>query len=146
MNVQDKTGFVAGLFVLASCFLVAGGISLYENVDFWLHGEKATMELAGRDKEVVQYSDVLSIRTLDVRYVSDVADVVVPQKSVPVDIATRLAAGERIPITYMTNNPNRVFYQYQRPSSPWLWLIVGAIALGIAIYALKLRKREMVEP
>ena len=145
MNVQDKTGFVAGLFVLALSCLVAGGIGLYENVDFWLHGQKATMELADPDKEIVQYSDVLSTRTLDVRYVSDVGDVVVPQKTVPVDVATRLAAGEKIPVTYMTNNPKRVFYQYQRPSSPWLWLIVGAIALGVAIYALRLRRRELVE-
>jgi len=143
--MQSKTGFVAGLFVLALCFLLAGGISLYENIDFWLHGQKATMELADPDKEVVQYSDVLSTRALDVRYVSDVGDVVVPQKPVPVDVATRLAAGERIPLTYMTNNPSRVFYQYQRPSSPWVWLIVGAIALGVAIYALRLRKREIVE-
>ncbi len=146
MNIQDKTGFVAGLFVLALCFLLAGGISLYENVDFWLNGQEATMELADPDKKVVQYSDVLSTRTIAVRYVSDAGDVVVPQKPVPVDVATRLAAGERIPVTYMTNNPNRVFYQHQRPSSPWAWLIVGAIALGVAIYALRLRKREVVEP
>jgi hypothetical protein len=145
MNSQDKTGIVASLFVLALCFLVVGGISVYENFDFWLHGEKATMELADPDKEVVQYFDVLSIRTLDVRYVSDAADLVVTQKTVPVDVATRLAAGDRIPITYMTNNPGRVFYQNQRPPSPWLWLIVGAATLAAAIYALKLRKREMVE-
>lgn len=145
MNVQDKTGFVAGLFVFALCFLVAGGISLYENIDFWLHAEKATMELADPDKEVVQYSDVLSTRTLDVRYVSGAVNVVVPQKPVPVDVAERLAAGERIPVTYLTNNPNRVFYRHQRPSSPWLWLIIGAIALGVAIYAVKLQKREMVD-
>jgi hypothetical protein len=144
--MQSKTGFVAGLFVLALSFLLAGGIGLYENVDFWLHGQKATMELAEPDRKVVQYSDVLSTRALDVKYVSDAGDVVVAQKPVPVDVATRLTAGERIPITYMTNNPNRVFYQYQRPSSPWVWLIVGAIALGVAVYALRLRKRGMVEP
>ena len=143
--MQSKNQFVAGLFVFAFCSLLVGGIGLYENVDFWLHGEKATMELADPDKEVVQYSDVLSTRTLDVRYVSDTADLVVPQKPVPLDVATRLAAGERIPVTYMTNNPNRVFYQHQRPSSPWLWLIVGAIVLGVAIYALRLRKREVAD-
>ena len=140
--MQSKNGFVASLFVFALCALVAGGISLYKNIDFWLHGQEATMELADPDEELVQYSDVLGIRTLDVRYVSDTGDLVLPQKTVSKAIADRLAAGAKIPVTYMTNNPNKVFYQYQRPPSPWVWLVVGVIALAVAIYALKLRKRE----
>lgn len=143
--MQGKTGFIAGLFVLAFSLLLAGGIGLFQNIDFWLHGQEATMELADPEKELVQYSDALSTRTVDVRYVSDVGDVIVSQKPVSHDVARRLAAGERIPITYMTNNPKRVFYQYQSPSSPWVWLIVGTVALAVAFYALRLRKREMAE-
>ena len=140
--MQSKTEFIAGLFVLALCALVGGGISLYENVDFWLNGQAATMELTDPDKEVVAYQDVLSTRTLDVTYVSDAGRVDMPQKAVPNDVAERLVAGEKISITYMTNNPNRIYYRYQRPSQPWVWLIVGFAVLGTAIYALRLRKRE----
>lgn len=143
--MQSKNSFVAGLFVLALCALVAGGISLYENIDFWLNGQAATMELTDADKKVVQYSDVLSTRNLDVTYMSEAGRVDVPQKAVPKEVAERLVAGEKIPVTYMTNNPNRIFYQYQRPSNPWVWLIVGFAALGTAIYALRLRKRELGE-
>ena len=143
--MQSKNSFVAGLFVLALCALVAGGISLYENIDFWLNGQAATMELTDPDKKVVQYSDVLSTRILDVTYMSEAGRVDVPQKAVPKEVAERLVAGEKIPVTYMTNNPNRIFYQYQRPSNPWVWLIVGFAALGTAIYALRLRKRELGE-
>ena len=143
--MQSKNSFVAGLFVLALCALVAGGISLYENIDFWLNGQAATMELTDADKKVVQYSDVLSTRNLDVTYMSEAGRVDVPQKAVPKEVAERLVAGEKIPVTYMTNNPNRIFYQYQRPSKPWVWLIVGFAALGTAIYALRLRKRELGE-
>lgn len=143
--MQSKNSFVAGLFVLALCALVAGGISLYENIDFWLNGQAATMELTDPDKKVVQYSDVLSTRNLDVTYMSEAGRVDVPQKAVPKEVAERLVAGEKIPVTYMTNNPNRIFYQYQRPSNPWVWLIVGFAALGTAIYALRLRKRELGE-
>ena len=140
--MQSKNSFVAGLFVLAICALLAGGIDLYKNIDVWLHGEKATMELADPNQKIVPFSDVLSTRTLDVRYVSDAGSVVVPQKVVPKDVADKLSGGEKIPITFLTNNPKRVFYQYQRPPNPWVWLVVGFVMLAIAIYALKLRKRE----
>ena len=140
--MQSKTEFIAGLFVLALCALVGGGISLYENVDFWLNGQAATMELTDPDKKVVAYQDVLSARTLDVTYVSDAGRLDMPQKAVSNDVAERLVAGEKIPVTYMTNNPNRIYYRYQRPSQPWVWLIVGFVILATAIYALRLRKRE----
>lgn len=140
--MQSRKEFVAGLFVLALCGLVAGGISLYQNIDFWLNSQVATMELTDPDKEVVSYSDVLSTRTLNVSYVSEAGRVDMPQKAVPNEVAERLVAGEKIPITYMANNPNRIFYQYQRPSKPWVWLIVGFAALATAIYALRLMKRE----
>lgn len=140
--MQSKSGFVAGLFVLALCAFFGGGISLYKNVDFWLHAQSATMELTDPDKKVVSYSDVLSTRTLDVTYVSDAGEVVVPQKVVSDKVAERLVAGERISITYLTNNPKRVFYQNQRPAKPWILLVVGFAALATAIYALRLLKRE----
>lgn len=143
--MQSKTEFIAGLFVLALCALVGGGISLYENIDFWRNGQVATMELTDPDKEIVSYTDVLSTRTLDVTYVSEAGRVDMPQKAVSNDVAERLVAGEKIPLTYMTNNPNRIYYRYQRPSTPWVWLVVGFAALATAIYALRLRKREVEE-
>ncbi len=143
--MQSKNSFIAGLFVLALCALFVGGIDLFKNIDFRLHSQKATMALADPSRKVVQYSDALSTRTLEVVYVSDAGEVVVPQKVVSNNIAEILVAGESIPITYLTNNPNRVFYQYQRPPNPWIWLVVGIVALAIAIYALRLRKREIAE-
>jgi len=140
--MQSRNGFVASLFVFALCALAAGGISLYQNIDFWLNGQVATMELTDPDKKVVSYEDVLSARTLDVTYVSEAGAVDMPQKAIPNDVAERLVAGEKIPITYMTNNPNRIFYQYQRPSRPWIWLAVGFVALATAIYALRKLKRS----
>lgn len=140
--MQSKNSFVAGLFVMALCgFVVAAG-DVYKVVDFRLHSQQATMELADPDKKVVMYEDVLNTRTLDVRYVSSEADVIVPQKVVSTEIMNRLVAGEKISITYMTNNHKRVFYNRQRPQMPWGWLIVGVISLATAIFALKLYKRE----
>lgn len=140
--MQSKNSFVAGLFVMALCGFVAGGIGLYQHVDYRLHAQQADMMLADPDQKVIQLDDVMSYRTLDVRYVSEAGEVVVPQKSVPKDMADRLAGGDRIAITYLTNNPKRVFYYGQRPPIPWGWLMMGVIALLVAMYALKLRKRE----
>ena len=143
--MQSKNGFVAGLFVFALCALTIGGIDLYGNIDVRLHSQQATMELADPDKEVVQYTDVLNTRTLDVKYVSGEGEVIVPQKVVSKENAERLVAGDNIPIMYLTNNHQRVLYQNHQLPNPWVWLVVGLSALATAIYALKLRKRELRE-
>lgn len=143
--MQSKNGFVAGLFVFAFCALLVGGMNLYKNVDFWLHSQDATMELADPNKKIVRYSDVLSTRPLDVKYVSEAGEVIVPQKPVSHEIVEKLVAGEKIPITYLTNDPRRTFNRYQRPPSPWAWLAVGLVTLAVAFYALRLRKREAGE-
>lgn len=140
--MQSRRSFVAGLFVIALCAFTIGGIDLYGNIDVQRNGQQAMMELANPDQEVTSYSDVLSVRTLDVKYVSGAGEVVVPQKAVPVEIEERLLAGEQIPITYMTNNRQRILYENHQLPNPWLWLGIGLIAFAVAIYALRLYKRE----
>lgn len=143
--MQSKNSFVAGLFVVALCALTVGGINLYDNIDVWLHGQQATMELADPNKKVVPYADVLNTRTLDVKYISNEGEVIVPRKVISEEIAKRLVAGDKIPVTYLTNNHKRVLYQNYQLPNPWVWLVVGIIALAIAIYALRLHKRELGE-
>ena len=137
-----KLMFVASMWVLALCGLVAGGLALYEHVDVRLNGQAATMELAYPDKKIVEYGDSLNMRVLDVRYVDESGDIVVPNKILDNAIADRLIAGEKIPVTYMTNNTKRVLYSNYRGPNPWPWLIVGLVALATAIYATRLFKRE----
>ncbi len=134
--------FVAGMWVMALCGFTAGGLALYQHVDIWLHGQQASMELAYPDRKIVQYGDTLNFRTLDVRYVHDSGDVVVPNKILDEPVAERLIAGEKIPVTYLTNNPKRVLYSNYQLPNPWIWLIVGLAALATAIYATRLFKRE----
>ena len=134
--------FVAAMWVMALVGFAAGGLALYQHVDVWLHGQPATMELADPEKKIVEYGDALNFRTLDVRYVHDTGDLVVPNKILDHTIADRLIAGEKIPVTYLTNNPKRVLYSNHRLPNPWIWLIVGVAALIAAIYATRLFKRE----
>ena len=140
--MQSKTQFVAGLFVLALCGFVVGGIDVYKVIEFQMNSQSATMQLADPEKEVVAFTDSLSSRTLDVVYVSDAGNVVVPRKFVPDEIAERIISGKGVSIRYLANRPERFFYYGQQPQIPWGWLIVGFIASAFAIYALRLRKRE----
>lgn len=140
--MQSKTSFIAGLFVLALCAFTAGSISLYEYFDVRGHSQQATMELANPDKDVALYDDVLDSRTLDVKYISSAGEVVVLQKLVSLADAERLASGEKIPVTYLTNNPKRTLSPYHQPGIPWVWFIVGLLAFGTAIFALRLHKRD----
>ena len=130
---------------MAMCGFVVGGIDLFKVIEFQQYSQSATMQLADPEKKAVTFNDSLSSRTLDVVYVSDAGNVVVPRKFVTNEIAERVIAGEGISITYLENRPERVFYYGQQPKVPWGWLIVGIIALATAIYALRLRKREVSE-
>ena len=140
--MPGKNTFVAGLFVFALCAFTIAGIELYQRFDIKQHSQPATMALADPDQKVVLYDDAIRTRTLDVRYSSDAGEVIVRQKAVPEEVTRRLAAGESIPVTYLTNNHHRVFYRVPDPPVPWAWLIVGVVTLATAIFALKLRKRE----
>ena len=140
--MHNRNEFVAGLFVLSLCGFVAGGIGLARYVDYRLNARPAMMQLANPDEDVLLYEDDWGARTLDVRYVSAAGEVVVPNKLVSLDVARKLADGQQLPITYMRNNPARIYYPYERPPNPWPWLILGVVVLPVAFYALKLRKRE----
>ena len=140
--MQSKNSFVAGLFVFAIVGFVGGGIETYEHIDYRMNAQSAQMSLADTNQRIVEFDDVLSVRTIDVKYVSEAGEVVVRQKVVPNDVFDRLVAGESIRIVYLRNNTNRVFYHDRRPPIPWGWFVFGVISLIVAMYALKLRKRE----
>lgn len=141
--MQRKTEFIAGLFVLALCGFVAGGIGVFKVIEFQQYGQSATMQLADPDQKIVSYADSVNIRTFDVVYTGNSEDVLVPRKVVPNQIAERLMTGEGVAVTFLENRPERVFYYGQRPQMPWGWLIVGVVALAFAVFALRLRKREV---
>ena len=140
--MQSKNQFVAGLFVFAIVGFVGGGIETYEHIDYRLNAQAAQMSLADPNQRIIEFDDALSVRTIDVKYASEAGEVIVRQKVVPNDIFDRLAAGDSVRIVYLQNNTNRVFYHDQRPPIPWAWFVFGFVSLIVAMYALKLRKRE----
>ena len=134
--------FIAMLFCMAASTLLLGAIALYEDIDFRLHSQRATMELADPTKKITVPTGGYDVHLIDVRYVSPTANVVVPNKRVGGDVARALAAGGKVPITYFTNNHQHVAYPGDERSSPWGWLALGLGLMATFVYAVKLRRRE----
>jgi hypothetical protein len=127
------------LFCTGAGAFLAGGIQLYENLDFRYHAVPARMELADKSKPITIPTGGYDVHMLDVKYISATNELLVPQKRLSGDNARRLANGEQIPITYYKGTPQTVMYQYDEQPSPWVWLIAGVVLLATFVFSLKLR-------
>jgi hypothetical protein len=137
-----KIIFIAMLFCASAACLVIGGIALYENIDYRLHSQRATMELADPSKKITISTGGYDVHLIDVRYVSPVGNLVFPRKRLSGEIARQVASGAKVPVTYLTNNPQHAdFTEVERPN-PWGWLALGLVFLATFVYALKLIRRE----
>lgn len=134
--------FIAMLFCMAAAALLVGGIALYENVDFRLHGRQATMELADPARRITIPTGGYDVHLLDVRYVTQSGTVTVPQKQLVGDVARAIASGGKVAVSYYTNDPQRVRYPGDELPAPWGWLLLSAIFGATFVYAVKLRRLE----
>lgn len=134
--------FIITLFCVGVGALLSGGARLYENLEYRYNGRVAVMQLADPGKTVYVQPGGYDTHLLDVRYVGPDGEVVVRQKSLGGDKARRLAAGGRIPVTYLKHRPNQVLYEFEDPPNPWGLLVAGGVLLALALYALKLMRRE----
>jgi hypothetical protein len=138
--------FIGFLFCAGAAGLLVGGINLYERIDLSLNGRSAVMQLADPAKKIsLGAPGGVDVYPLDVKYSGPDGEVVVEQKWLSRDRATKLANGEKIPVTYLKNNPKRTYYAGEKPDSPWGWLIVGVLALFTFFYAWKLKRRQAEE-
>lgn len=133
------------LFCMGASALLGAAIGVYENIDFVLHGRQATMELADPTKKLVLSTGGPDIHLVDIRYVSAKGPLVVPNKRLGYDMAARLANGEKIPVFYLENNPQKYLLSRDELPSPWLWLIIGVAAMAAFRYAVVLFRRETLE-
>ena len=135
--------FIGFLFCAGLAGLFLGGGAAYERADLHFNGRVATMQLADPSKKVtLPAPGGVDIVALDIRYSGPDGDVVVPQKWVSHDVAKKLVNGEKIPVTYLRNNHNRVFYAGERPDSPWGWLALGIFAMATFLYAWRLKRQD----
>ena len=137
-----KIIFIDMLFCASAASLLVGGVALYKNIDCRLHSQRATMELADPGKKISIPSRGFDVHLGDVRYVSPAGSLLFPQKRLTGEIARQLGSGAKIPVTYLTNNPQHAeFTQVERPN-PWGSLAAGLVLFGTFAYALRLIRRE----
>ncbi len=138
-----KVILVATLYCMALASLLVGGIATYERIDHSLHSRRATMELADPGREITLRASIYDEHLLDVRYASPEGDLLIPRKRLDGDVARKLVSGAKVPITYLTNNPQHVDFAPEEGPNAWGWLALGAALLAIARYARKLLHREL---
>lgn len=140
--MRNPIVFITLLFCMAAASLLPGAMALWERVDYWSNGRAAVMVLADPSRKPIIPTGGPDIHSVNVRYVGADGEIAVPEKLLDGATARRLAAGERIPITYLKGNVRRVYFQYDEPANPWGWLIVGLGLLALGTYAVKLYRRE----
>ena len=127
---------------MAAGALFGGSMALYENLIFRFNGRAAVMELADSNKQITLPVGGYDVHFLNVKYVGPLGEVLVPQKRLQGDVARKIASGEKVPVTYLKNEPQRVMFASDELPNPWWWLSVGLALSATFIYALKLMRSE----
>ncbi len=139
---MGKYTFIAMLFILSGTGLMMGGMALYENAMFRFKGRDAEMVATDPPKWLIARDGSYQFRTVNVKYVGPAGEIAVPAKYVSGDEVRRMAQGERIPVRYIESDPRRARVDGEKGDNPWGWLMLGAAALALALYARRLLYRE----
>jgi hypothetical protein len=131
--------FKAMLFCSGAGALLAGGIQLYENLDFKYNAVLANMERADKIKAVSIPTGGYDVHFFDVKYISATNELFVSQKRLSGDNARKIANGEQIAITYHAGSPQTVKYAYDDQPNPWGWLIAGIVLMATFVFSIKLK-------
>ena len=137
-------GGVVMLFAMGVLALLVGGVSLAERVQWWAGGHDAVMVL--EDPSLPPRGLVpggYDIHEVNVKYLGADGSVVhVPQKRMSLAMAQRLVGGARIPVRYLSKDPDRALVDGAQTDNPYGWLVVGLLLTGTGVFAYRLYRRE----
>ena len=140
--MRNKIAYVAMLFVGAGACLLIAAIPIYEIYGFWSDGAEGEMVSSDPTIKKAAKYNIKGPLYANVTYVTASGPIEVANKHIRGGDIKRLSAGGRVPIKFLKSNPHRVLYDGREISVPWAWLVVGAVLLVVALYALQLLKRE----
>lgn len=134
--------FVALLYIMAFVGWMIGGGELFEKLRFEM--DEATAVMTSADPRIAQALKYNPKDTamVDVVFTTDEGQVPVSRFGVrPRDLKT-LAAGNGVTLRFRRSNPRDVLYGQDEKPLGLVWLAIGAIATGLAIYAHRLLRRQ----
>jgi hypothetical protein len=137
-----KIPFVAFLYLFGLIGLFLGGGEIVQKIRFELGSESAVMTSTDPVlARTVKYNPTGSVRA-DVEYETSHGTVPVHDVYLSADKVHKLAQGEGIPLRYMKSNPYWTLGKWEELPSGIGWLAFGVIALGTAVFAHRLLRRE----
>ncbi len=140
---MDRIVFVAMLVVAAGCCFVVGAIDLVTRVEFATGGERGVMRSSDPVIQRAVKHGVVGPLVATVEYWASHRTVVVHGKYLAPHLVKRLGAGEAIPVTFLTNDPNRVQFDGEAPPVPWGWWVMAVLLAATSVYAHRLLRREV---
>lgn len=140
---MGKVTFVAMMYLMGLCGLFIGGTELFQKVQFSLAAEHGVMK--GSDSAVLKAAKFApgdSVRA-DVVYETATGLIAVKGKFLTGKLVQILARGEAVQLRFLKSDPHRVLYEGDELPLGLGWLIVGAVAFGVAVFAHRLLRREV---
>jgi hypothetical protein len=139
---MSKFTFVAFLYIFAVTGLFVGVGELFSKVWFELNAEKAIMKSTDPVlARTVKYNPTGGARA-DVDFETSHGTVPVRGLDLSAERVHRLVAGEGIRLRYMKSDPHRYLEEREELPNGIGWLVVGAVASGVALFAHRLLRRE----
>lgn len=139
---MGKVTFVAMLYLVGLCGLFIGGTELFQKVQFSLGAERGVMRSSDAVLlKTAKFAPGDSLRA-DVVYETVAAPLAVKGKFLSGKLVQTLSRGEGVQLRFLKSDPHRVLYEGDELPLGLGWLIVGAVAFGVAVSAHRLLRRE----
>jgi hypothetical protein len=139
----DKIVFVAMLVFASGCCFLVGAIDLVTRVEFATGGEHGVMRSSDPVIHRTVKHGVVGPLMTTVEYETAHRTIVVHGKYLAPHMVKRLGAGEGIPVTFLTHDPNRVQFNGEEPPVPWGWWVMAVLLAATSVYAHRLLRREV---
>jgi hypothetical protein len=139
----NKFTFVGMLYLVAAACLLIGIGDGWIGARLWMSGQDGKMTSTDpRIARAEKYAPGTNTQA-DVEFSTAAGAVKVPEFLVRAQYVKRLANGDSIPVRFIPDDPKSAYLDGEKPPSSLWALLVGILALPVAIYAHRQLRREM---
>jgi hypothetical protein len=137
---MGKFSFVAFLYLIGFAGVIEAGRTAFEQFEFWHSTIDGTMVQAFRPMPYLSALPDNALEPVNVKYLTEAGELTVSQKLLDGREIKRLIAGEKIPIRFLKDDPQRAYLDGATPKVDGvIYVFLGCFALGMYAHYL-LRK------